>query len=321
MDFKRLLSPGLVLFILSPVVAELISGSSPPLVFFNPFLLVINIVLYGSGAILVRELAFRWKKGWPSIMILGAAYGLIEEGPGLKSLFNPNYPGVDGAFGRWMGVNWIWTVGMTAYHVVISIAVPILLVTLMFPEKRDQPWVKGRTLAILAALLALDAGFLNLVFAPYSPGPELYILTLGAIAALIVLAGIFPHPYFKPVSVKAPKVLWMFLFGFLWTILLYLTTLIPAALKLPVPVVIAIVLAYYALSALVFLKVTGNGSALTDRHKLALASGFIGIFILGAPVREIFGARGMLIVGIGAAVLLYLISRRNREEVAQWTGT
>jgi len=318
MGLRRYVTPALVLFFLSPIVAELISGSSPPLKFFNPILLLANLFLYGCGAILVRELAFRWKKGWPSILLLGLAYGLVEEGLGLKSLYNPTYPGVDGSYGRWMGVNWTWTIAMITYHAVISIGVPILLVTLIFPEKRNEPWVKNRTIIILAALLALDATVLNLFIAPYSPDPILYIITFAAIVVLAVVAWAFPHPYFKPVEVKTPKATVIFLYGLFWTILFYASVLVPSALKLPVPATLAIMLAYYAISALVLLKITGNGAALNKVHKLALASGLIGIFILSSPVQELFGARGMVIVGIGAVLSLYWLFRRIRE--APWTG-
>ncbi len=82
-------SSTLVLFLLSPAIAELLSGSAPPLEFFNPLGFVILASLYGSGAILARELALRWRKGYLSLLLLGAAYGVIEEGLIVKSFFDP----------------------------------------------------------------------------------------------------------------------------------------------------------------------------------------------------------------------------------------
>jgi len=66
--------------------------------------------LYGSGAIIVRELKVRWKKNYVSMFILGAAYGIIEEGLMVKSFFDPNWMnlGILGSYGRWLGVNWVW---------------------------------------------------------------------------------------------------------------------------------------------------------------------------------------------------------------------
>jgi len=51
--------PAFVLFFLAPAIGELLSGSAPPVEFFNPFALVILPALYGSGAVLVREYSLR----------------------------------------------------------------------------------------------------------------------------------------------------------------------------------------------------------------------------------------------------------------------
>jgi hypothetical protein len=48
--------PVLVLYVLSPVVGELLSSASPPVEFFSVFGLTVMCVLYGSGALPVREL-------------------------------------------------------------------------------------------------------------------------------------------------------------------------------------------------------------------------------------------------------------------------
>lgn len=77
---KFQISPALVLFFLSPVIAELLSGSSPPAEFFNPFSFLLLAVLYGGGAIIARELTHRWGRGWPTLLVLSAAYGIVEEG-------------------------------------------------------------------------------------------------------------------------------------------------------------------------------------------------------------------------------------------------
>ena len=54
-------------------------GISTPAEFFNPFGFVILTILYGGGAVLIRELTIRWQKSWVSLLVLGAAYGIIEE--------------------------------------------------------------------------------------------------------------------------------------------------------------------------------------------------------------------------------------------------
>ena len=95
-------SPGFVLFFLAPMVGELLSGSSPPVEFFNPFGLALLSLLYGGGAIIARELMRRWGKGWGALLLLGAAYGIVEEGLMVKSFFDPNWVDL-GALGHYGG--------------------------------------------------------------------------------------------------------------------------------------------------------------------------------------------------------------------------
>lgn len=59
--------------------------------------------LYGSGVLLVRDYARRWNKGWRSILLLGAAYGIIEEGIPVRSFFSPTWKdlGTLATYGHW----------------------------------------------------------------------------------------------------------------------------------------------------------------------------------------------------------------------------
>jgi hypothetical protein len=40
---------------------------------------------------LIREVIRHKGGGWPAIVVLAAAYGVIEEGLATQSLFNPDY--------------------------------------------------------------------------------------------------------------------------------------------------------------------------------------------------------------------------------------
>jgi hypothetical protein len=58
-----------------------------------------NLLLYGVGTNLIRELRIRWKKGWLTVFILAAAYMVAEEGLMLNTLFDPTR----NTMGRWLG--------------------------------------------------------------------------------------------------------------------------------------------------------------------------------------------------------------------------
>lgn len=60
--------------------------------FFTPFGFVVMTELCGSGALLAHELRVRWNKSWPTLLTLGAAFAVIEEGLMVRSFFDPNWP-------------------------------------------------------------------------------------------------------------------------------------------------------------------------------------------------------------------------------------
>jgi hypothetical protein len=154
---RRFFGPGLVLFFLAPVIGEMTCGNTPPRMFFNPLAIVLLGILYGGGAILVREAVLRWHKGWPSLLVLGAAYAWVEEALMVKTYFNPQgAPGYLGSYGRWLDVNWIWALDLTFYHAIYSIAVSVILVELMFPARRAASWVPRWVQVVLGVLLTIE---------------------------------------------------------------------------------------------------------------------------------------------------------------------
>jgi len=142
--------PIITLLILAPATGELLSGSAPPAEFLSPFTFLPLVALYGSGALLVRELARRWGKGWASILLLGMAYGIYEEGIVVRSFFDPTWMdlGLLAEYGRYLGVNWVWALGLTIFHAVVSIMIPIMLVEMLFPAHRSSPWLNRSGLTV-----------------------------------------------------------------------------------------------------------------------------------------------------------------------------
>src|ERR1700738_3153424 len=128
-DRQRTWPALLVLYLLAPFIGEALSGSTPGLMFLNPISLLFESALYGSGAILVRELVRRRGLSWVNILLLGFAYGILEEGLVVTSWFNPYWPdlGILASYGRAFDTNWVWAVELTVYHAVVSITIPIVL--------------------------------------------------------------------------------------------------------------------------------------------------------------------------------------------------
>ena len=142
--FRR--HPILLLLLLSPGIPEYLSGSSAiSAIVLNPalfgFQIAANLGLYAPGVLLIREARIRWHKGWATVLILGAAYGILEEGVALSTLFDPesNNAVVLGTYGHWLGVSWVWMSGVLLVHMVYSVSIPILLVGLALPEHATRP--------------------------------------------------------------------------------------------------------------------------------------------------------------------------------------
>ena len=192
MGLRDRVPPALVLLLLAPAVGELLSGSAPPREYFSPLSFALLTALYGCGALLVREAKIRWGKGVGSLLLLGASYGVVEEGVMTASWFNPAWPdlGALGVFGRWLGVNWVWAVELSIYHAVVSVAVPILLVELAYPGRRGESWLGGWWLRVVALTFSLDVIlglFLFIRVTGYTPHPAEMLFAL-AVAFLLSAA-------------------------------------------------------------------------------------------------------------------------------------
>ena len=334
MGLRKRITPSLALFFLAPITGELLSGSSPPLEFFNPFSLLLLCLMYGCGAILVREAVFRWRKGWLSMLMLGAAYGIAEEALACKSFFDPHWMdvGILGSYGRWGGVNWIWSLELTAYHAVISISVPIILVTMLFFRKREQSWVTVRGLYYAWAGFLFIIAFCYFLITPYRPPAAQYIIAALAATGLAYGAWRLPHPFpwerfFSGGASRGnlPSVRWFTAFGLVWTIGLFFFSWVAVWLA-PAPVTGLLMISFFLLSGLVLAWRSGWGSKWDERRQSGLASGALGLFIGLAPILELApGAWPNNNAGMAAAALAMLlflvwlnraISRRAVEKEA-----
>ena len=309
--------PALVLFFLAPAIAELLSGSAPPSEFFNPFSFFLLALLYGSGALIVRELKVRWNKGYVSMFILGAAYGILEEGLMVKSFFDPNWMdlGILGSYGRWLGVNWVWAEWLTIYHATFSIAIPITLTELAYPERRNERWIGNRKLMALCILLAAITAFGYFFLTAYRPPLMQYMLAAVAVIFLGFLAYKIPSKIGKG-RLRVLKPSRMALIGFLAALSLFLFFMAGPYI-IPSPLILMLFGAALVFTISGFLK-RYEWSEKTLYHKFALTAGAVIFLILLTPIQELDRNRpdnpqGMIIVGIAALILLLLLRRKIRR--------
>ncbi|MEV0332707.1 hypothetical protein [Nocardia sp. NPDC050717] len=154
--------PVSVLFVLSPVIGEIVGAAFRFSYLAQPLRAVAILCFYGAGALLIREVVQRLGLNEWGLLLLAVAFAVLEEGLGLQTIFNPQ--GMDGetVYGRAFEVNWLWAVVVTGYHAVWSIVIPIVLTHLIFPAQRHTAWLSRSMLNVFAGVFAI--GFAVFVF-------------------------------------------------------------------------------------------------------------------------------------------------------------
>ncbi|HJX04355.1 MAG TPA: hypothetical protein VJ489_00900 [Thermoplasmata archaeon] len=293
---------------LSPVIAEMLSGSSPIIEWLNPIVIAIFLGMYGAGAILARELTIRWNKGWACIIVLGAAYGIIEEGIAVKSFFDPGWVdlGELAAYGRYLDVNWVWSVWLTIFHSMVSIALVLLIFGLIYPEYRGVRLLTERRFRIVSVIFVLDIllsaiGFVYIQ--DFVPPIGWYLLTFVVVAGLVLLAKHLPKNLISP---RHESPTWsnasFFALGFL-TFPTFIITAASAPDSLNPLFIIALLLLMSA--ALLLLLQHKLGALGNDLPKAYYAVGFLWFFILFSFINEL---GGLVSVSVGGMIFIVFTS-------------
>jgi hypothetical protein len=305
--------PVLALLLLAPSIPELLTGSTPiTTLFFAPAYFALSflgiVALYGGGALLIRECVVYFHKGWASVLLLGAAYGIGEEGFAVHTFFEPSGTPVDalGQYGHAFGVNWLWALGLTIFHATYSIALPILLAGLIFPKERDVRWLDRGAVAVTASVYLFIVVLFSIVVG-HGPTPGAFVLFLLIATALIALALWVPRELLRPrngparIGGVALAVTAALPFGF-WTVILILSShpVLPAVVTGGLTVLVGLT------AAAIILR--GAGSERPEWTKFYLATGMLGILFVWDLIVE-FSVPGILLVTLVFVYLLYWLRR------------
>ena len=143
----------LVLFFLAPVCGEYLIGYDEyvgrPLALLGG--LLIFGPLYGAPALLIREATRRTGRGWPTMLLLAAAFGLFQAGIVDQSLFNPPYRDLD-QWSEYVNPTLLPGLGTSAYlltnfvagHMIWTFGVPIAVVETLAAIGPARPGCAGR---------------------------------------------------------------------------------------------------------------------------------------------------------------------------------
>jgi len=159
----------LLVLLLAPVTAEYLIGYDD--ITGNAVALVFGIFffapLYGAPAVLIREVTRRRGLGWPTILLLATAFGVIEAGLVDQSLFDPAYRDIsywddlrDPTFLPCCGTSAYMLLTFVGGHVLGSIAAPIAMAESWWPDRARRPWLGPIGLVVTALLWAAGSAFI-----------------------------------------------------------------------------------------------------------------------------------------------------------------
>lgn len=276
--------PVLCLLLLAPLVEYLTGSTQLSALLGNPPIFFIflgqNLGSYGAAVLLIREAKIRWQKGWASVLLLGAAYGIVNEGVGAGTLFNPNTPGFAGlgAYGHWLGVNWVnVAILIPIVHPLFSVSLPILLLDLALPETRGKSLLGSRGVWVALLVLGVDAtatSFFVSVVSQFYGGPVLLGGCLAAIAALVWVSRYVPADLLvarSPLPSASPARFTVLGAAFPWA--LFVTGGIMIVRGTPPVLVVLALLAGGGLALFYVLRNIGLKG--NDLQKVALAGGLV----------------------------------------------
>jgi len=319
----RSLKPALTLMLLAPLVAEVLSGATR-LSFI--FALVPEILVWGGGALLIRELVRRWGGGWISIFLLGLALSVAEETVIQQTSLAP-LPWLAGKpmYGRIWGVNWVYFLFMLGYESVWVVLVPVQLTELIFPKRRNEPWLRTKgfvTVSLLFLLGSYVAWFawtqrarpITFHVPAYNPPALAVILGLLAILALAALAYAFRNATPPPDSSrKTPP--WLvglavLPLGFAWYALMTLVFVPRMYIPVWIPMIGGIA---WATLAFFLVRRWGSSAGWSDSHRWALVFSVILVCMVagfsGSSAWSRMDLIAKFIMNVIAVVLLLLLGR------------
>lgn len=302
-------------------------------------LLPLLLVMYGAGVLLVREAVARVGGGWPSLVLLGLAYQLAEDGLGLQALTSSEMYGAADWGWRALGANWTYWESQIGVHVVFSVLVPVMLTNLIFPAHRERPYLRTGGLVGVGVLAVVGVvGLRTFISATEHPRYQIpWGWTAGFVVGIAVLAWLAlrvvprrgvtgPTP-----AAAAPRPAVVGVVTGIVTIV-FLGLLLPPGLgpdlvfgdgvPLPIPLAVAALVALGSAWAVLRWSAAADWS---DRHRVWLAGGILTghtAFMMPASLSTAVIGAITIVLEVGLLMLLARhISRRDGGDAVTRTSS
>lgn len=243
-------APAITLMFFAPLIAEILPGATR---FSALFVYPIEVFVWGGGALLIRYAVRRWRLPWPNMLLLALALAIAEECIIQQTSLAPMVIRLKGeTYARAVGINYVYMFWALIYEVVFVVFLPIYLVELLYPTRRERPWISkagGWTLIPLFILGSFLAWYSwtriarpKVFHMPiYTPSVIAMVLSFAIIIALILTA-LKPKPTAPAKALTPPSPTILTIASALWAILLYALTLLAFGIAPHFPPLAAILL-------------------------------------------------------------------------------
>ncbi|HEY0757211.1 MAG TPA: hypothetical protein VGD98_24870 [Ktedonobacteraceae bacterium] len=172
----------LTLYVLGGLIPECVAtfNTAPRSFLFNPSSFFFLTAFYGSANLLIRELIRSRPRRLACLLLLGIAFGFVNEG----MIAGTWYTVVPDGYLLLGGIDWSWAVALTAFHTIYSIIIPIFLVEALFPTLARVPWLRRKGVIGFSVLFLLTTSLTFLL-----PTYRLErLLVLCAVVILVICA-------------------------------------------------------------------------------------------------------------------------------------
>lgn len=299
----------LTLLLLAATMAEFLTGSTPvPRAIANPLGFLLLVGLYGGGALLIREAAIRWGKRWGAVLLLGGAYAVGEEGFGAKTMVDPTGSNIGNQlYSHFAGINWVPLAGLTLFHAAFSIAVPLILVELLYPKTKGRPLVGNRGIGFSIFVYALVV-FLVSFGDPFVPSMWVYLFLCAYALAFIAAAYRVPGDFLQAKGEAPDRSGRRFILLGAGSMVAFFLIFTAGAHFLPWPLTAALFVPTAALTAWYLVEHAGRSG--NEIVKVDFVLGMVLVYVPLDVIQEFQGDTGVLVY-TGAILALILWIRRG----------
>ena len=276
------MAPALTLAFLAPVFAEILPGATR---FSSLFVFPIEMAVWGGGAVMARALVRSRRLGWWSLLLLGLALSVAEELLIQQTSVAPMVIRLKGeTWARAFDLNYVYLIWALVYESVWVVLLSTLAAELIFPEKREEPWLNRAGAIVTGILFSVGCFFAwftwtqiarTQVFhqSPFTPPMHWVVIAVVTIVLLVAAALRSPRRFTARTLAPPPPLLLGTLSAVWATVWFGLVVLAFGIAPHAPPVITALVAILVATLLLIFVPLWSADPRWNRRHDYTLIAG------------------------------------------------